>query len=249
MGEYMKLTRFNPTCHVLVIDPKVEKVHVTNTKGKLETTSSVAKKYGAKYAINADGWLTNDITPYYPLSIASSNGNVYQKQQLNFRPFLNVSQNGTIEITHKDYFNKLYNTASGSRYILTYRTKPLYLNGTKLQYREKHPRTAVGVRSDNKLVMVVVEGRSENSYGVTLSQLCDILLEFNTITGIDMDGGGSSSMCINGVLVNHPSDGKERPVVNHILAGEMLPVTKDIPFIRIHLVEQDINYAQVGGDM
>lgn len=73
------------------------------------------------------------------------------------------------------------------------------------------PRTAVGVIDENHLVFVVVDGRQEGySAGVTLPELADIMVGLGATTAYNLDGGGSSTMYVDGVVVNSPSNGGER---------------------------------------
>ena len=74
------------------------------------------------------------------------------------------------------------------------------------------PRTAVGIKKDGTLLMVVVDGRSNNSAGLTLTELATYMLRLGAREAVNFDGGGSSVMAINGQVVNKPSDGNERPV-------------------------------------
>lgn len=75
----------------------------------------------------------------------------------------------------------------------------------------EQPRTAVGIIDENHYVFVVVDGRSEGySKGVTLTGLADIMTSLGVSTAYNLDGGGSSTMYLNGVVVNQPSNGGER---------------------------------------
>ena len=74
------------------------------------------------------------------------------------------------------------------------------------------PRTALGIKKDGTLLMLVVDGRSNNSAGLTLTELATYLLRLGAREAVNFDGGGSSVLAINGQVVNRPSDGKERPV-------------------------------------
>ena len=74
------------------------------------------------------------------------------------------------------------------------------------------PRTAVGIKKDGSLMLVVVDGRSNNSAGLTLAELATYMLRLGAREAVNFDGGGSSVLAINGLVVNKPSDGKERPV-------------------------------------
>ena len=81
----------------------------------------------------------------------------------------------------------------------------------------RQPRTAVGVTANGRILLVVVDGRSRRSAGVTLGQLRGILRDLGAVTAMNLDGGGSSEMVVDGEVVNHPSDGHERHITNAIL--------------------------------
>ena len=74
------------------------------------------------------------------------------------------------------------------------------------------PRTAVGIKADGSLILVVVDGRSAYSSGVTLNELAEYLLKLGAVSAMNFDGGGSSEMVIKNKIVNTPSDGVERPI-------------------------------------
>ena len=89
------------------------------------------------------------------------------------------------------------------------------------------PRTAIGVNKNGRwLIFMVVDGRQEGySEGVTFPELAELLISYGVYTGVNMDGGGSSTMVIKGIdgkarILNSPIDqnipGKERAVANHL---------------------------------
>lgn len=82
----------------------------------------------------------------------------------------------------------------------------------------RHPRTAVGLSADRKkLVMAVVDGRKPNRLGFTCDELSALLAELGAADGMNLDGGGSSTMWMGGSVISMPSDsGGERTVANHL---------------------------------
>ena len=74
------------------------------------------------------------------------------------------------------------------------------------------PRTALGLKKDGTLLLLVVDGRSKLSKGLTLEELAIYFLRLGAKDALNLDGGGSSIMVIDSKAVNHPSDGRERPV-------------------------------------
>ncbi len=84
----------------------------------------------------------------------------------------------------------------------------------------KHPRTGIGVSADgSKIVMMVVDGRALSSVGCTTGTLGDLLIFAGCAEGLNLDGGGSSTLYTEALGVrNHCSDGKERATANSVYA-------------------------------
>ena len=74
---------------------------------------------------------------------------------------------------------------------------------------QRHPRTAIAYNNDYMYFMVV-DGRDENvgiSIGMTIDELANFARDILGATdGVSLDGGGSSTMVVNGVVKNNPSD-------------------------------------------
>ncbi|MGZ3546079.1 MAG: phosphodiester glycosidase family protein [Gemmatimonadaceae bacterium] len=97
------------------------------------------------------------------------------------------------------------------------------LEGTLSRNAEvRHPRTAIGFSRDSStLLLLTVDGRSENSGGMTLVELANVMRELGAWQAMNFDGGGSTTMVIDGKVVNHPSDKEgERAVGDALLVVE-----------------------------
>jgi exopolysaccharide biosynthesis protein len=70
----------------------------------------------------------------------------------------------------------------------------------------RHPRTAVAKLKDGKFLMITIDGRSEASGGIGLQDLAEYLLSLGAVDAMNLDGGGSTTMFLDGKVVNHPSD-------------------------------------------
>ncbi len=71
----------------------------------------------------------------------------------------------------------------------------------------RHPRTAVAKMKDGKFLMVTVDGRQPGvSVGMTLPELAEYLLSLGAVDAMNLDGGGSTTMVLDGKVVNNPSD-------------------------------------------
>ncbi|MFT3743171.1 MAG: phosphodiester glycosidase family protein [Pyrinomonadaceae bacterium] len=82
----------------------------------------------------------------------------------------------------------------------------------------RHPRTAVAKLKDGKFLMITVDGRTESSGGIGLQDLAEYLLSLGATDAMNLDGGGSTTMFVDGKVVNHPSDKEgERKVSDALL--------------------------------
>lgn len=80
---------------------------------------------------------------------------------------------------------------------------------------DRHPRTAMGYTSDGKLIIMAVQGRfPQQAEGTSLVHLAAMLQELGCVEALNLDGGGSSCLLVNGKETIRPSDsgGKQRPV-------------------------------------
>ena len=91
--------------------------------------------------------------------------------------------------------------------------------------KASNPRTAIGIINDLHYVFVVSDGRTDASEGLSLYQLAEFLQSLGVQTAYNLDGGGSSTMVLNGEIINNPTTGgnhtKERSVsdIVYITAG------------------------------
>jgi hypothetical protein len=83
----------------------------------------------------------------------------------------------------------------------------------------RNPRTAIGITRNDRVIMFVVDGRTSVSIGFTLHRLAHWMRWLGAVDAVNLDGGGSATMWINGRgVVNHPTDGAgERPVSNAVV--------------------------------
>ncbi len=81
------------------------------------------------------------------------------------------------------------------------------------------PRTAIGVTSDKKMIVFVCEGRemTEGVKGLTTADVANVLLDLGCVEAINLDGGGSSCMLVNGKQTIMVSDGSQRAVGSTIM--------------------------------
>ncbi|MCX6133719.1 MAG: phosphodiester glycosidase family protein [Ignavibacteriales bacterium] len=89
----------------------------------------------------------------------------------------------------------------------------------------RHPRTFVGFdRDSTKLYLCVVDGRQQKSVGMNFREMADFLVSIGVWNAVNFDGGGSTTMVLQGRIVNSPSDVTgERPVANTLQIIELGP--------------------------
>lgn len=88
---------------------------------------------------------------------------------------------------------------------------------TKSFVETRHPRTAVAKLKDGKFLMITADGRSEASGGIGLQDLAEYLLSLGAIDAMNLDGGGSTTMFLDGKVVNHPSDKEGERKVSDVI--------------------------------
>lgn len=98
---------------------------------------------------------------------------------------------------------------------------PVFRSGEQFpsgQLTQRAPRSAVGQLADGRIVLIAVDGRQPGySVGLTNFQLAQALVRFGAVTGMALDGGGSTAMAFDGTLLNRPSDGRERSIASALM--------------------------------
>lgn len=106
----------------------------------------------------------------------------------------------------------------GGKFRNTY-VEELYNGSSGISPDSNQPRTAIGVTADKRMIAFVCEGRemTEGIYGLTTADVANVLLDLGCVEAINLDGGGSSCMLINGRQTIKPSDGAQRSVGSTIM--------------------------------
>jgi hypothetical protein len=120
-----------------------------------------------------------------------------------------------------DSWSETYASLSGSfPFLLDGETQSFSATGAT----SRSPRTAI-CYNDDFLYFVVVDGRNAGvSVGMTINELAHFCHDrLDADWGINQDGGGSSTLWLDGKVVNQPSDGHERAVANGVMMIEVQP--------------------------
>ena len=176
-------------------------------------------------AVNADFFYINDDTAIQPEGVCIKDGMVL-KDYTEGSYFFGIEKDGTPVIGDETVYNSVsgdLQEAVSGRNLLVQDGGNLAEGETSAFYTDCHPRTAVGITEDDDILLVVADGRSSASAGLSLSDLADYMISLGAVTAMNLDGGGSSTMVVKdadteGMEVrNVPSDGSERPCGNSLL--------------------------------
>lgn len=219
--------------NVLVVDQKKAKRRfaLTALEGKLRRTSQAALDSGAIVAIN--GSFYNTRPPYNSVCYLKINGEVIFERSGK----MGDRDGGAVLIDDRGRVS----VEQGDPQWVSTRTEPSIIGSGPMMLQDgqridmgtgafvtlRHPRTAIGT-SGNKVYLVTVDGRSKgNSLGVNLNELANILKWLGAENALNLDGGGSTTMYIEGQpengIVNRPCDNQkfdrqgERRVSNSLL--------------------------------
>ena len=173
-----------------------------------EATSSIAGNNNAILAVNGD-YYGADRSGY-----VIKNGVIYRNtvRSDSEYPDLAVYKDGSFKI--------IYETEVTAEELLADGVVNLFAFGPSLiengeisvdqntevrQAMTKNPRTAIGIVDKNHYILVVSDGRTNESKGLSLYELAEVLKEYGATTAYNLDGGGSSTMYFNGNIVNNPT--------------------------------------------
>ena len=91
------------------------------------------------------------------------------------------------------------------------------------QAMASNPRTSIGIIDENHYIIVVSDGRTSESEGLSLYQLAEVMKSYGAKTAYNLDGGGSSTLYFNGQVINKPTTGgnkiSERAVSDIVYIG------------------------------
>ena len=90
------------------------------------------------------------------------------------------------------------------------------------QSMASNPRTAIGIIDENHYIIVVSDGRTSKSQGLSLYELAEVMKSYGVKTAYNLDGGGSSTLYFNGKVINKPTTNgniSERAVSDIVYIG------------------------------
>lgn len=189
-----------------------------------EKTSVTARRVGAVVAVNGDYYGARE------LGFVIRNGELYRAAPDVKLDALVIGADGDFDIVSQRSTRAAQLLAGGARHVFTF--GPGLISDGEItvgrgdeveQSMTSNPRTAIGRIGDGHFVLLVSDGRTSTSEGLSLYELADFLQKLGVGDAYNLDGGGSSTMYFMGEIVNYPTtDGKkfsERSVSDIVYIG------------------------------
>lgn len=188
-----------------------------------ETTSVMAQNNNAIFAINGDYYGFRDY------GYVIRNGVLYRETANEDNDALVIDNDGNFSIVNESEVtaNELLN--EGAWQVLSF--GPALIeegevvvgkNDEVSQAKTSNPRTAIGQVDELHYIVIVADGRTSESEGLSLYELAQAMKEYNCTTAYNLDCGGSSTMYFNGEVINNPTSGRsigERSVSDIVYIG------------------------------
>ncbi len=197
-----------------------------NTYGRniTQKTSEIAQSNHAILAINGDFYGSRES------GFVLRNGVVFRENAAKDQTALVIYNDGSFEIITEENASIAELQEKGAQQVLSF-GPVLVMDGEITVSKDdevgkakaSNPRTAIGIVDELHYLLVVSDGRTGESTGLSLYELADFLQQFGAVTAYNLDGGGSSTMYFNGEIVNNPTSNgkriKERSVSDIVYIG------------------------------
>lgn len=210
----------NQNLNLVIKNGKLIGYNIHTIPGRGKDTLTFRHPFGSAIGITkkrtADiAWLFTDSTKRYPFAIQYPIMPV--KDSSNYLSFDKTFNDNKIILGHSGVSQSILKkwkmkTAIGGGPVLLQNGEIKITNNEELKFagnaiNDKHPRTSMGYTKDNKLIILVVQGRFPGiAEGASLVHQAKILQELGCWEALNLDGGGSSCLLINGKETIIPSD-------------------------------------------
>lgn len=196
----------------------------TYARNLTETTSVQAANAGAILAINGDYYGAQE------RGYVLRNGVLYRASAQSGTDALVIGADGNFRIINEGETSADTLVREGAWQVLTF--GPALINGGQVTVSSSdevgramtsNPRTAIGQISEGHYLLVVSDGRTKESTGLSLRQLAELMQSLGAQVAYNLDGGGSSTMVFQGRVVNSPTTNgrsiRERSVSDIVYIG------------------------------
>ena len=184
-----------------VNQPRMLSVHTIVYTPDWGKYSPPCPKYGIQLVVE-DGKLTRIA---YGRSQIPANGYIIVGSQKNLKPFIKAKR-FKLDLSINPEWKDVNHIISGGPYLVKNGEIFVDMTAQKLgSVGGRNPRTAIGYTKDNTLIMLTADGREGASIGLTLMELANLMKDLGCVNAMNLDGGGSTVMYVNGQVVNKPA--------------------------------------------
>lgn len=172
-----------------------------------ETTSSMASRNNAILAINGDYY------GYRDTGYVLRNGTIYRNTPSTDTDALVIDDQGDFSIVNQsnislESIQNAYQVFSFGPTLVNNGEIVVDTNTEVQQSASSNPRTAIAQVGKNHYLIIVSEGRTSESKGLTLYELASLFKDLGATTAYNLDGGGSSTLYFNGKVLNQTVGGR-----------------------------------------
>lgn len=207
-GKIIKVNNIN--------QPRMLSTYVLAYTPEWGKSSPYAPKYGMNLLVE-----NNLITKASanPIEIPQ-NGYVLSGPKQVLQPLLK-DKNAQLTVKTNPEWNGVKHIISGGPYLVKDNEVFVDMTAQKLgAIGGRNPRSAIGYTADNNLILVAVDGREGSSIGLTLMELASFMKSIGCTNAMNLDGGGSTVMYVNGQVVNRPAQKGGIPLSNAIVLSK-----------------------------
>jgi hypothetical protein len=188
------------------------------TQGQLRKTSQIAQENGAFVAVNGGFF---DVKRGGSVDFIKVNGHITDTTRAKVGSQASFHGQAALVIDRRQLKIVQGQPQVGWEYLLPYSnvmlSGPLLMRNGEAQTLAKsafndnrHPRTCVCVTSGKKVLLITVDGRAAEAYGMNLAELTFLAQQLGCRDALNLDGGGSTTLWMQGKgVVNYPSDNKK----------------------------------------
>ena len=196
----------------------------TYARNLTETTSVQAANAGAILAINGDYYGAQE------RGYVLRNGVLYRASAQSGTDALVIGADGNFRIITEGETSADTLVREGAWQVLTFGPALVKDGQVTVSSSDEvgramtsNPRTAIGQISEGHYLLVVSDGRTKESTGLSLRQLAELIQSLGAQIAYNLDGGGSSTMVFQGRVVNNPTTNgrsiRERSVSDIVYIG------------------------------
>lgn len=213
------------------------------SEGGKNYNASVAVSGGRTYGVNINYASMDWVTMYYPTrGVFYQNDNEPRvgwtywsggaKHYLYSEPAKNSWENDPLQVPDASFPAAAVDFApqtaigggpvliQGGNIVNTWKEEMLYGDGADDKMPEdRHPRTAIGFTADKCMILFVCEGRgmTEGVAGMSFAEEAELMKALGCTEALNLDGGGSSCLLVQGQETIKVSDGSQRPVASVVM--------------------------------